>query len=158
LKILLPPRHCLNLEKALREAGRREVGGILMGEQKAESVFRIEDLTIQSGGGAFATFIRAISNVHRRLDAFFRRTGHEYTRFNYLGEWHSHPSFPPSPSTTDCATMWSIVEDPKVGANFAVLLIVRLDGQDGQLFGTATIFFPGRQAIGGELVLEREET
>jgi hypothetical protein len=54
--------------------------------------------------------------------------------------------------------MWFIVEDPKVGANFAVLMIVQLDGQDGELLGSATVFLPGRQAIPGELVFEPEET
>ena len=128
-----------------------------MGERRSEDVFRIEELTIQAGGGAFASFIRVMNNVHRRLDAFFRRTGRQYMRFNYLGEWHSHPSFHPSPSTTDCRAMWSIVEDPKVGANFAVLMVVRLDGPEGRLTGSVTIFFPGREAIGGELVFESED-
>lgn len=158
MKILLPLRHRLKLESALRAGGHQEVGGILMGERRSEDVFWIKELTVQTAGGTFASFVRALRNIHRQLDAFFRRTNRQYTRFNYLGEWHSHPSFSPSPSMTDCETMWSIVEDPKVGANFAVLMIVRLDGQHGSLLGTATVFLPGRQAIPGEMVFEAEET
>ena len=39
--------------------------------------------------------------------------------------------------------MWEIVDDPEVGANFAVLMIVRLDADD-QLIGTVTIYAPDR--------------
>ena len=53
------------------------------------------------------------------------KNGNDFGRFNYLGEWHSHPSFPVSPSTTDIRTMQAMVED--VGnIDFSVLMIVRL--------------------------------
>jgi [CysO sulfur-carrier protein]-S-L-cysteine hydrolase len=64
---------------------------------------------------------------HREFLAdFFARTGHDYLRYNYLGEWHSHPRFQPIPSPEDRATMLELVKNPLVGANFAVLIIVRL--------------------------------
>jgi hypothetical protein len=63
----------------------------------------------------------------------YYRTQHDYTRFNYIGEWHSHPSFTPVPSRCDDNSMREIVQDPKVGANFVVLLIVKLhDGKELQ--------------------------
>jgi len=40
--------------------------------------------------------------------------------------------------------MWEIVGDPQVGANFVVLMIVRLSSA-GQLEGTATVYLPGHQ-------------
>lgn len=62
---------------------------------------------------------------HRaQLAAFFELNGGDYTRFNYLGEWHSHPCSEPLPSMTDIQTMQSIVDDPEVGANFLILFIV----------------------------------
>jgi proteasome lid subunit RPN8/RPN11 len=141
------------LSDALRGASRREIGGILMGEHVSERVFLIKNLTIQRRGGTVATFIRAARNIVAPLKRFFVETKHDYTRFNYLGEWHSHPSYPPVPSSADCETMCAIVEDPEVGANFAVLVIVRLDG-NGNLAGSATLFLPQRRIIGGELSLE----
>jgi len=71
----------------------------------------------------------------------FERTGADYKRFNYLGEWHSHPSFLPVPSETDLETMQSIVEDPQVGANFLVLMIVKLQGRREMQVST-TAFLP----------------
>jgi len=55
-----------------------------------------------------------------------QRTGRDFQRFNYLGEWHSHPSFSVLPSPEDVGTMIDIVENPRSEITFAVLLIVRL--------------------------------
>ncbi len=80
--------------------------------------------------GTFARFI--VDLLQAALDAlgFFERTQHRYTRYNYIGEWHSHPSFAVHPSSIDVRSMRTIVEDPKFHGNFAVLMIVRLD--DGE--------------------------
>ena len=45
------------------------------------------------------------------------------------------------PSARDDGSMRQIVEDPKVGANFAVLLIVKL-GEKGELIATAHTYLP----------------
>ena len=126
-----------------------------MGEHLSESRFRVRDLTIQSHGGTFASFVRVARRVVRFVKRFFQKSGHDYVRFNYLGEWHSHPSFLPTPSATDCDTMWSIVEDPEVGANFAVLMIVRLKEND-VLEGTASVFLPDRRLLAATLMFEEK--
>ena len=43
--------------------------------------------------------------------------------FNYLGEWHFHPSFSVRPSPEDVATMTELVEDERIPISFAVLLV-----------------------------------
>lgn len=111
-----------------------------MGECLEPNRFRATDLTIQSRGGTFASFVRRVGEALSALARFFRRTGEDYTRFNYLGEWHSHPSFSVSPSDRDVRSMIEIAEDPEVGANFAALVIVRLMG--GELVGSASVFWP----------------
>ena len=63
-----------------------------MGEHVGVDTFRVKDLTIQRKGGTFATFIRFIEEIIGPLRDFFSSTRHDYTRFNYLGEWHSHHS------------------------------------------------------------------
>jgi hypothetical protein len=75
------------------------------------------------------------------LKAFFERTRDDHTRFNYFGEWHSHPSFHPTPSSQDMITMTSILNDPVAGVNFVVLLILRRKGSSG-LELSATVFHP----------------
>lgn len=151
--MLLPAEVASRLMAALRRAGQREIGGILMGEYLSPSRFRIAEVTIQRHAGSFAAFLRSVRFALEPLSRFFSRTGHDYQRFNYLGEWHSHPSFVPEPSGPDVRSMLEIVEDPQVGATFAVLMIVRL-GTGGALDGTVTIFVPGGQMFRGNLIFE----
>lgn len=154
MEILLPASISEKLIKALERAGQIEIGGILMGEYLEPGRYKIADVTIQSNSGSFSTFIRNIKLALQSLKSFFSKTDNNYRRFNYLGEWHSHPSFRPVPSETDMYSMFEIIEDPSVGATFAVLMIIRLDGSK-DLEGTATIFLPGKPAQRGLLVMEK---
>lgn len=111
---------------ALGQAGGKETGGIIMGQRLGQDIYQVYDLTIQAYGGTSLSFIRFLSGVSGTLRRFFRKTAHNYTHFNYLGEWHSHPTYFLKPSNMDSETMWDIVEDAEVGVNFAILMLVRL--------------------------------
>lgn len=154
LRLLIPPEIVQKLVDALGQAGRREIGGILMGEHVGPDAFRVQELTIQHKGGTFAAFVRMVTEIIAPLRAFFETTKHRYTKFNYLGEWHSHHSFMLAPSNQDHATMYDIVMDPQLGANFVVLLLVKL-GDRGQLEGSVTVFLPNKGAFTGSIVQER---
>jgi proteasome lid subunit RPN8/RPN11 len=117
-----------------------------MGEHLGDEVFRIAEISVQHSGGTSACFVRHPKEHAAYLKEFFERTGHDYTRFNYLGEWHSHPSFEALPSRVDAHTMQSLVCDRTVGVNFLVLLIVRL-AQRRKIEVTATAFRAGAPAI-----------
>jgi hypothetical protein len=153
MRLLLPPEVIERLIAALKKAGEREIGGILMGEHVGENVFRVKDLTIQYHSGSFAAFWRAVHDIILPLRKFFRMTHYNFRRFNYLGEWHSHPAFTTEPSATDHRTMRGMVEDPKLGAHFVVLMVVRLDST-AQLPGSVTVYRPGHQEFSGDLIQE----
>ncbi len=153
MKLLLPPEQQSRLMDALQKAGAREIGGVLMGEHVGPDTFRVKSLTVQDHGGAFASFVRFLEQIVQPLAAFFKSTNHEYRRFNYLGEWHSHPSFTLVPSRTDIASMRDIVQDPKVGATFAVLLIVKRTAA-GRLEGALTVFPAGHGHYASEIAFE----
>lgn len=140
VEIVLPREVQERLEAALEAAGTREIGGVLMGECLEPSRFRVADVTIQRRGGSFASFMRRLGEALSALARFFRQTGEDYTRFNYLGEWHSHPSFSTTASEKDVQSMLEIAADPEVGANFVALVIVRLPA-DG-LVGSASVYWP----------------
>ena len=133
-------------QAALREAGGRETGGILMGEQLKPGNFRLERVSIQEGGGHPSSFLRDAQAARRELERFFEDTGHDYARHNYLGEWHSHASLPPLPSRRDVGTMRDLVDDPRVGSNFAVLLVMGIDCR-GRFRCTAEAYLPGGATV-----------
>lgn len=114
------------LRKALRSAGRREIGGMLFAEQLAPSCFRVMDFSVDLSSGSHTNFRRDPGVHEAALNDFFERTGRDFARFNYLGEWHSHPSFSVRPSPEDVATMTELVSEERSAISFAVLLIVRL--------------------------------
>ena len=130
MQILLSRPVVKKIRRELRRSGRREIGGLLMGEHVQEDIFSVVEISVQRKGGSPIHFVRQPKEHQTQLDRFFVRTGADYQRFNYLGEWHSHPGFETSPSCTDICTMQSIVDDPAVGANFLVLMIPKLGNTD----------------------------
>jgi hypothetical protein len=91
------------------------------------------------------------------MEKFFAQTGNDFTRFNYLGEWHSHPSFEPLPSDTDIRTMQSMVEAPDVGVNFLVLMVCRMASGRGRVLElTATAFRAGATPLAVPISVEPE--
>jgi integrative and conjugative element protein (TIGR02256 family) len=126
VRIEIEPDIRKRLGAALRKAHRREIGGMLFAEQLAPGKFRVIDFSLDPRSGSHAAFRRDPQIHQKTLDEFFSRTGRDFERFNYLGEWHSHPSFLVLPSCEDLSTMTDIVEDPRSAITFAVLLIARL--------------------------------
>jgi [CysO sulfur-carrier protein]-S-L-cysteine hydrolase len=126
MRIELAPELEKRFRAGLREAGRREIGGMLMAEQLAPGKFHVVDFSLDSYSGSHTAFRRDPKMHQKTLDEFFRRTGRDFQRFNYLGEWHSHPSFSVHPSFEDIGTMTDIVENQGSEITFAILLVMRL--------------------------------
>jgi proteasome lid subunit RPN8/RPN11 len=138
----------LDLPKALRRrllstvqgGGRLEIGGVLMAEQLAPGDFRLVDFSTDSRTGSQAHFIRTVEDHQAALTKFFEDTGSNFARFNYLGEWHSHPNHPPVPSVEDVASMHSLVHGER-DIPFAVLIIAQAGRWNLRL--SATLFERG---------------
>ncbi len=153
MKIYLLNKIEKRLSLALEKAGPKEIGGVLMGEHIGEEKFRIVDLTIQKHSGTVAFFVRWVADTVASLQRFFKQTEYNYRKFNYLGEWHSHPSFPLTPSSKDIQSMLEIVTDTDIGANFVILLIVRYKEAE-EIEATATAFLPDSSYFECKLVKE----
>lgn len=156
INLILPDYIEQRLKMELQNAGEREIGGILMGEHVERETFRICDFTIQRDGGTWFTFVRRVQkSLKQSLRQFFEKNKHNYTKFNYLGEWHSHPSFNLIPSLQDRQSMFDIVNNPEVGANFVVLLLVKLNHEE--IDGNVTLYIPGSSMIKGNLIWEESD-
>lgn len=151
LRITVPPDIQCKLHMALRKAGARECGGVLMGEHVGVNHFAVRALDVQRPG-AIASFMRSVTGAARAIRAFCLSKGNDFRRFNYLGEWHSHPLFSVQPSSRDHATMRELATDTQVGANFVVLLIFRLNGPE--LEGSAHTYLPDGSVLRSDLDLE----
>jgi proteasome lid subunit RPN8/RPN11 len=104
ITLILPSQVQDSIKASLHKSGRHEVGGVLMAEHVGPDRFEVKELTVHRRGSVF-NFVRAIEEAIGRLRAFFQRAHHDYKRFNYIGEWHSHPSFEPVPSPRDDTSM-----------------------------------------------------
>lgn len=149
LRLTVPSEIRSRLQEALRRAGQNECGGVLMGEHVGYNHFVVREFSIERTG-SFARFLRGVRATTFALRAFFKRTGNDYSRYNYLGEWHSHPSFSTEPSATDHDSMMRIARDPSVGANFVVLVIVRMDRYH-RLQGSAHTYLPDGSVLASQL-------
>lgn len=131
MQILLPINIVEMIASELKREGKRETGGLLFAEHIGGTTFTIVEATVQKNSGTPVEFVRDPAQHQAQLEAFFARTGDECTRFNYFGEWHSHPTFEPVPSGQDLRTMRAILEDPETGVSFLVLMICRLTSERG---------------------------
>lgn len=146
IEVVLSAAVAAKLRRELRRAGDREIGGVLAGEDLGGGRFQVADLSVQRSGGGVAHFVRD-PRAHRRfMRRFLARNGNDYTRFNYLGEWHSHPRFPALPSGTDLRQMQALIEERGQPANFLVLLVVKLR-RGGEIEGTAHAFRRGAPVL-----------
>ena len=125
MRLLLPNNLVNKMRRHMLMASSREIGGMLMGEELGEQSFRLVDFTIDARSGSASHFVRNADEHDQALADFFVRTRADYKRFNYLGEWHTHPRFSVEPSTQDIHAMQDLV-DGSGGVEFAVLLIARL--------------------------------
>lgn len=140
ITLKLKPDITEEILQGLRKAGSYEIGGIMMGEHVGHNEFVVTHITVHRKG-TIAAFIRKIEDAISRMKHFFHQSNEDYQRFNYIGEWHSHPLFPAYPSAQDDSSMLEIVSDDSVGANFAVLLIVKLDTNQN-LTGSVHTYLP----------------
>lgn len=150
ISVELSKRQIERLRRELQRAGNQEIGGVMVAEHLEDAAFRLADFSVQRSGGSFASFVRKPSLHRRFLNRFFEQTGQEFERFNYLGEWHSHPCFVARPSSQDLDQMQVLVDDPDQEALFAVLMIVRL-GIRNELEASAYAFRRGFSPVEAQI-------
>ncbi|WP_193176355.1 Mov34/MPN/PAD-1 family protein [Oricola nitratireducens] len=141
----------------LKKAGHKEVGGVLFGEQIAEGDFRIVEATRQRFfGGTATTFNRRGGAARKEILALHKKFGGNPERFNYFGEWHSHPNAPAWPSRQDETTMYNLLADQGEAVNFLVLIIVKLD-RDARFHIGATTYLASGHKLNCEIDVEGAE-
>ncbi|MEB2398330.1 MAG: Mov34/MPN/PAD-1 family protein [Alcaligenaceae bacterium] len=149
IEVVLNSRCIRKLRRELEAAGSNEIGGVLAAEQVADGKFIVLDLSVQRNGTK-SHFDRDPIQHAQFIRRFHERMGNRPEQFNYLGEWHSHPSYPAIPSSEDFSQMQKLVEDKEQASTFLALLVVKVDSR-GTLRGSAHAFRPGRLPVRSEL-------
>lgn len=149
IDVVLNNRCVRKLKRELRAAGQNEIGGVLAAEQVGDGRFLVLDLSVQRNG-THTQFERDPDQHREFIRRFHERMGHRPERFNYLGEWHSHPAYPARPSDVDFRQMQHLVEDAEQKSSFLVLMIIKL-GLNGELRGSVYGFRPGFVSVRGRL-------
>lgn len=142
------------LQNYLKQGGKREIGGWLVAEQTAPGEFDLVDFTVDLEAGTRDRF-DSLPELHsKQMDRILLANSDRVGRVDYLGEWHSHPTFPPTPSEIDLASMTDMVEHR--GPSFAALVIVRLVG-GVSIQATITTFQRGQLPEAGQLKISDED-
>ena len=106
---------------------KKEAGGILLGSYIIESNDIIIDLISTPLLGDKQTrfsFFRK-SKRHQKI---INKVWHESNgTLNYLGEWHTHPEFLPSPSNTDLKDWKRKLKQDKFYGNYLYFIIVGIE-------------------------------
>lgn len=146
MKLRIPKTTIDRWASDLKAAGHREFGGVLFGEQIAEGDFRIVEATHQRfWGGTPTTFNRRGGTARKEILRLHEKTGGNPERFNYLGEWHSHPNAPTVPSLQDEITMYELLADQAGAVNFLILILVRLEVDARVCVGAQTFLGSGHR-------------
>lgn len=154
MRLRIPRRIIERWAEDLKRAGFREIGGVLFGEQISEGDFRIVETTRQKlWGGTTTTFKRRGRAARKEILALHDKFSGSPERFNYLGEWHSHPNAPTWPSLQDETTMYNLIADQGEAVNFLVLLIMKLDQRE-RLNISAQTYLASGHTLGCEIEIE----
>jgi hypothetical protein len=126
-RIRLAQDQVQKLKPALARAEAREIGGRLFAEQSPPDL-RITGLTIAPRRGSFARSVVDLVQAGRQAMCSFGRSEHQTRGIDYIGEWRSYSNFEIRPSAADVQNMINLMTDPAFHGSFAVMMIVRLDG------------------------------
>ena len=150
LSLTVPRSQLAKLQVHLMQGGIREIGGWLVAEQTAPGEFERVGLTVDLEAGTRDRFDSLPEPHSEQMDRVLLANRGRTGRIDYIGEWHSHPTFPPIPSNIDLASMTDMVENS--GPSFAALVIVRLMG-NASIQATITTFQRGQLPEAGQLII-----
>ncbi len=109
-----------------------ETGGVLLGHQHRDgqlSVSRAGDPGPEAIRGP-DSFRRDPAHAQQLADAAW-----SHDRSIWVGDWHTHPRGPASPSRVDLSTYLALLSDPELGfSHFLALVVVPAESTSAVLF------------------------
>lgn len=138
--IRLSAKALITLTKLIRESPDRETGGVLLGEHVDEKIL----VHFASGPGNRSKRMRngIVLDVEYAQGCIDTASAMSGRRIRFLGEWHSHPTPPYTPSGKDVGALKRLASSPTANIDVPVIVIAGLDEEDN-LNGKAYVWSAG---------------
>ena len=123
----------------------------MFAEKTGNEEYKIEDVYFESSVGNFA-FVKLYNNKKYKkfCNEYFKRHMDDYENHNYIGDWHSHPSFSCYPSMFDKE---EVIKDLEC-SNAKFLIQVILKDDNNKLIGNAFLYNMCETATKVKLIIE----
>lgn len=152
MKIIVPKEISNKLIEVIVQHNPYEIKGSFYAEQIKENFFIIDDVYVSeiSGNRFFSNLI--VNARYKKFERdYYSKKNFIYTKYNYIGDWHSHPSYECIPSDYDRKEIRK--EFRNSNANFLVQFIFKVI--DEKLIGNAFLCKGNEIVKIEELVIEQ---
>ncbi len=134
MEIIIPKKISLILIKQISKHSPLETKGALFAEDLGNDTFKIDEVYLEPKPGT-TTFVKLYINQEYLS---FQKNYHKFrknnfSKYNYIGDWHSHPLFECLPSSYDVSEVEEDIK--KSNAIFLVQIILKV--LKGRLVGNA---------------------
>lgn len=151
MKIIVQKTVTNKIIAALIKARKKETKGACFAYRSSNDCYYIEDIFISREKGTFFFSNLKANFQYRRFEKkYHKKHKFDYLNHNYVGDWHSHPSFECVPSNYDKRE----VEDELAhsNANFLIQLIVKM--VENNIIGRCFIYQENKSMEECELLFE----
>lgn len=152
MKIIIPKKLTKKIFIQVKKCRLNETKGALFARKISDEMFEVDDVYIEKKVGSFA-FVELVNNEKYQVyqNCYHEKSGHDYIHHNYIGDWHSHPSFVLYPSSYDIEEVKKDLK--KSNARFLVQVIVKIIND--KLTGNAFYYDRNITAKQIELIIEQ---
>lgn len=137
MKIIIPKNFSNKIFERIKETAPNETKGALFAQKINDNLYVVDDVYFEKKVGSFA-FVELYNN---KIYQQFQRKYHEkhnndFKNHNYIGDWHSHPSFECYPSGFDQLEVQADLQQSN--ARFLIQTILKI--KDDKLVGNCFLY------------------
>lgn len=137
MKIIIREEIADRILNQVRKYSPNETKGALFAHKIDDNTFEIEDVYFEKRIGSFVFVSLENSLRYKKFQKEYDRKHHyDYRNHNYIGDWHSHPSFALFPSGYDSNEV--VDELKESNANFLIQIIVQ--EKENKLIGNCFLY------------------
>jgi len=100
-----------------------EFGGVFIGFKNDDVIFISDILIPDKYENGRTVFVRHPGSLNEQLSLIFNES---QGKISYIGDWHSHPNAPATPSSTDLVAIKEIADSKNVNNSSPILMIIEI--------------------------------